>query len=93
MKIFGFLLFLVAADAASAQSALLGKRLISVGEVSEHALDAAGTPDKLDKIPGDESSPAMEIWTYQRKGRQITLWIVNEKIVQLEDKKMEGKHD
>ena len=93
MKILGLFLLLFAAEAAWAQSALLGKKLISVGEEAGRVRDAAGEPDKLDKIPGDESSPPMEIWTYQRKGRQITLWVVAEKVVQLEDKRMEAKKD
>jgi hypothetical protein len=95
MKILGIFLLLFAAHAASAQtsSALLGRKLISVGEDTDKARDAGGDPDKLDKIPGDATTPPMEIWTYQRKGREITLWIVNDKIVQVDDKKMEDKKD
>ena len=86
---------MLAASAACAQtsSALLGRKLISIGEDTARVRDAGGDPDKLDKIPGDDTSPPMEIWTYQRKGREITLWIVDDKIVQVDDKKLEDKKD
>lgn len=82
-----FLLLLLTVDAAAAQSALVGKRLISVGDSALRARDAAGDPDKLDKIPGDGAQAPMEIWTYQRRGRVITLWLVDDKVVQVEDKR------
>jgi hypothetical protein len=44
-------------------------------------LDIAGPANKVDKRPADEYSPPMEIWTYNRKGDQVTLWIVGAKVV------------
>ena len=91
LRLLPLLLTLLLADIAGAQSALVGKRLISVGDSATRARDAAGDPDRLDKIPGDEAQPPMEIWTYQRKGRVITLWLVQDKVVQVEDKRAAGE--
>ncbi|HOV56953.1 MAG TPA: hypothetical protein PLN91_03660 [Rhodanobacteraceae bacterium] len=91
LRLLPLLLTLFLADIAGAQSALVGKRLISVGDSATRARDAAGDPDRLDKIPGDEAQPPMEIWTYQRKGRVITLWLVQDKVVQVEDKRAAGE--
>jgi hypothetical protein len=66
---------------AGAQSILLGKKLIGKGDSASRALEAAGEPGKLDRIAGDESSPAMEIWTYDRGESVVTLWMVGGKIV------------
>jgi hypothetical protein len=66
---------------AQAQSVLLGKKLIGKGDDVARARDAAGEPSKMDRIDGDDSSPAMEIWTYRRDDRVITLWVVGGKIV------------
>lgn len=82
-------LLLICAE-ANAQSALLGKRLVAVGEEATKVREAGGEPERVDKIPGDENQPPMEIWTYVRKGRLVTIWIVNDKVVQLEDKRAEG---
>lgn len=91
MKNLWILLLLLVCEAAGAQSALLGKRLIAVGQDVASVREAGGEPERLDKIPGDENQPAMEIWTYQRKGRQITVWLVGDKVVQIEDKRAEDK--
>jgi hypothetical protein len=90
MKALLIAVFLLVPCIASAQSALIGKRLINVGDEAAKVREAGGAPDQLDKIPGDESQPPMEIWTYQRKGRSVTLWMVNDKIVQVEDKRAEA---
>lgn len=66
---------------AQAQSVLLGKKLIGKGDDVARVRDAAGEPTKMDRIDGDDSSPAMEIWTYRRDDRVITLWVVGGKIV------------
>lgn len=89
MKTFLILALLLLPAFASAQSAVVGKRLVSVGDEAAKVRDAGGNPDQLDKIPGDASQPPMEIWTYQRKGRTVTLWLVNDKIVQVQDKRAE----
>ena len=90
MKNLWILCLLLVCGVASAQSALLGKRLIAVGEEAAKVREAGGEPERVDKIPGDEGQPAMEIWTYTRKGRQVTVWIVNDKVVQLEDKRADA---
>lgn len=83
----GFVLFLLcAATSVSAQSVLIGKRLVAKGENSAAARGAGGAPDRIDHIEGDDSSPPMEIWTYARKEREVTLWIVNDRIVQAEER-------
>ena len=79
---FFILVLLLACGAAHAQSALFGKRLVSKGDDVAHVRDVAGAPDKIDTIPADQYSPAMEIWTYHRKGTTIALWIVAGKVVQ-----------
>jgi len=76
---------LLVGSTASAQSVLIGKRLISKGDGVARVLDIAGTADKVDKIPADEYSPPMEIWTYNRKGQQVVLWIVDAKVVQAQE--------
>ncbi|TDR43999.1 hypothetical protein DFR29_106144 [Tahibacter aquaticus] len=73
---------------ASAETVLLGKNLIGKGASAVQARDAAGEPTQLDSIPGDESSPAMEIWTYRLDDKTITLWLVGDKVVKaLEERK------
>lgn len=90
MKNLWILGLLLICGAAGAQSALLGKRLIAVGIEADKVREAGGEPERLDKIPGDDGQPPMEIWTYTRKGRQVTVWIVNGKVVQLEDKRADA---
>lgn len=82
---FLILVLLLVCGAAQAQSALFGKRLVSKGDDVARVRDIAGTPDKLDSIPADQYSPAMEIWTYHRKGATIALWIVAGKVVQAQE--------
>ena len=84
------LLLLVCCASASAQSALFGKRLVSKGDDIARVRDVAGTPDKIDSIPADQYSPAMEIWTYRRKGSTIALWIVAGKVVQAQEQASSG---
>lgn len=80
-----FLCLLLVGSVAFAQSVLIGKRLISKGDGVARVLDFAGPADKVDKIPADEFSPPMEIWTYNRKGQQVVLWIVGAKVVQAQE--------
>jgi len=70
----------------SAQSVLVGKKLISDGDNISKVRDAAGSPDKVDKIPGEGSSPPMEIWTYKRKDSVITIFVVDSKVVHSQEK-------
>lgn len=74
----------------SAQSALFGKRLVSRGDDVARVREIAGAPDKLDNIPADQYSPAMEIWTYHRKENTVVLWIVGGKVVQAEEQASSG---
>lgn len=78
-------ILLLAAGSVQAQSALVGKKLISRGDSIERVRDAGGKPDRLDRIDGDAGSAPMEIWTYQRKERTVTLWVVGERVVQVKD--------
>ena len=82
---FFILVLLLACGAAHAQSALFGKRLVSKGDDVAHVRDVAGSPDKIDTIPADQYSPAMEIWTYHRKGSTIVFWMVGGKVVQVQE--------
>ncbi|MBK7011809.1 MAG: hypothetical protein IPH43_03370 [Xanthomonadales bacterium] len=78
-------ILLLAAGNVQAQSALVGKKLISRGDSIDRVRDAGGKPDRLDRIDGDGETPPMQIWTYQRRDRTITLWVVEEKVVQVKD--------
>ena len=73
----------LAAGNAHAQSALIGKKLISRGDSIERVRDVGGKPDRLDRIEGDAKTPPIEIWTYQRRNRTITVWVVDDKVVQV----------
>lgn len=87
------LLVLVLAPAAtvvSAKSVLLGKRLFGKGDDVAAARNAGGAPDRIDRIEGDGSTPAMEIWTYVRKDREVTLWVVGGRIVQAQEREAPG---
>ena len=81
MKRVALILLVVFSNFAHAQSVLLGKKLIGEGDDVARARDAAGEAGKMGRIDGDDSSPAMEIWTYRRDDRVITLWVVGGKIV------------
>ena len=70
----------------SAQSVLVGKKLVSDGDNISKVREAAGAPDKLDKVPGDGSSPPMEIWTYKRKDSVVTIFVVDSKVVHSQEK-------
>ncbi|QBB69753.1 hypothetical protein ELE36_04835 [Pseudolysobacter antarcticus] len=77
-------LLLLAAN-AGAGSVMFGKHLVSKGDAITSVRDAAGTPNKVDKIDADDSSPAMEIWTYNRPESVVTIWIVDRKVVQVQE--------
>ena len=77
---------LVFSAGTHAQSVMFGKRLIGKGDQASQVRDAAGMPDKIDRIDGDDSTPAMEIWTYTRDQREVTVWIVSGKVVKVAEK-------
>ncbi len=77
-------LFFLAAN-AGAGGVMFGKHLVSKGDAIGSVRDAAGTPNKVDKIDADDSSPAMEIWTYNRPESIVTIWIVDHKVVQVQE--------
>ncbi|MFZ1622867.1 hypothetical protein [Dokdonella sp.] len=79
-------ILVLAASSVQAQSALVGKKLISRGDSIDRVRDAGGKPDRLDRIDGDGETPPMQIWTYQRRDRTVTLWVVEDRIVQVSDK-------
>ena len=73
---------------AQAQSVMFGKRLIDKSDQASQVRDAAGAPGKVDRIDGDDSTPAMEIWTYTRDQREVTVWIVSGKVVKVAEKNL-----
>ena len=79
-------ILVLAASSVQAQSALVGKKLISRGDSIDRVRDAGGKPDRLDRIDGDGETPPMQIWTDQRRDRTVTLWVVEDRIVQVSDK-------
>ena len=80
------MVLLAFAGGVRAQSVMFGKRLIGKGDQASQVRDAAGMPDKLDRIDGDDSTPAMEIWTYARDQREVTVWVVSGKVVKVAEK-------
>ncbi|MFZ1837754.1 MAG: hypothetical protein WAU20_03375 [Dokdonella sp.] len=79
-------ILVLAASSVQAQSALVGKKLISRGDSIDRVRVAGGKPVRLDRIDGDGETPPMQIWTYQRRDRTVTLWVVEDRIVQVSDK-------
>ncbi|MEP6940108.1 MAG: hypothetical protein ABI846_10110 [Rudaea sp.] len=77
--------------AAIGQSVMVGKRLISQGDSASHVREIAGAPDKIDRIPGDTSSPPMEIWTYRRRENVVVLFVVDAKVVHTQEKPAETR--
>lgn len=73
-------LLLLAPIAANA-SVLLGNRLISKGDEPRRVRDAAGEPDRVDRLPADH----MEIWNYRKGNRRVTVWFVDGKVVQAQE--------
>ncbi len=73
-----------------ADSVLLGRELVDKGHSAEQIRAVAGEPAQLDRIPGDEFSPAMEIWTYRADGKVVNLWLVNGKVVKAAEERMAG---
>jgi hypothetical protein len=88
MKRFALLLMSLLPLAASAQSVLLGRTLVGKGESATAIRAAAGDPARLDRIDGDETSPAMEIWTYRLADKVVSLWIVDGKVVQASEERV-----
>ena len=68
-----------------AQSALVGKRLIGKGDDVARVRAAGGEPDRIDRIEVDAGAPSMQIWSYTRRGRTVTLWIVGERVAKVEE--------
>jgi hypothetical protein len=85
MKCAIFIALCVLAANADAGSVMFGKHLVSKGDAIGSVRDAAGIPSKVDKIAADDSSPAMEIWTYPRAESVITIWIVDRRVVQIQE--------
>ncbi len=81
---------LLSSGVCCAEPVLIGKRLVSQGDAASHVREVAGAPDKVDKIPGDGSSPPMEIWTYRRKENVIVLFVVDDKVVHTQEKPAES---
>lgn len=81
------LLLLALPCTATAQSVLLGRTLVGKGDSAALVRTAGGEPAQIDVIPGDETTPDMEIWTYRPDGKVITLWLVGGKIVNAEESK------
>ncbi len=79
-----WLLVVLAAD-AQAQSVLIGKRLIGRGDAVERVREAGGEPDRIDRIEADAGAPPMQIWTYERRGRQVTVWIVEGRVASVDE--------
>ena len=76
---------LFALGQATAQSALIGKRLIAKGDDVARVRAAGGVPDRIDRIEADAGAPPMQIWSYERRGRTVTLWIVGERVAKVEE--------
>lgn len=85
MKIGWIAMILFMAGTVHAQSALVGKRLISRGDDAARVRSAGGKPDRLEHIEGDTQSPAMEVWTYERRGGTVSVWLVDGKVVQVQE--------
>ena len=88
MKRFALLLMSLLPLAAPAQSVLLGRTLIGKGDAATAVRTAAGEPARLDRIDGDDTSPAMEIWTYRLADKVISLWIVEGTVVQASEERI-----
>jgi hypothetical protein len=91
MKVFCSLALLLFSEVLCAQNALFGKRMLSNGDDSGHIRDVAGAPDRVDTVPAEPDAPGMEIWTYKSRERVVTIFIVADKIVQIQEKKLDGK--
>ena len=85
MKYAIFLALVFLAANADAGSVMFGRPLVSESDAIGSVRDAAGTPNKTNKMNTDDSSPAMEIWTYNRPESMVTIWIVDRNVVQLQE--------
>lgn len=81
MKRIVFILLAAMPASAFAQSVLLGKNLVDKGSRAADVRGFAGEPAQLDRIAGDEFSPAMEIWTYRYEDKVVSLWLVDGAVV------------
>lgn len=89
MRFVVVILILFAVSTVQAQSALIGKRLVSRGDDVERLRGVGIKPDRLDRIDADEHSPAMEVWTYIHGARSIVVWLVDGKVVQVHEQTVE----
>ena len=71
------------AGSVQAQSVFIGKRLIGRGDSIERVREAGGEPKRIDRIEADGDAPPMQIWTYERRGRQVTVWIVEGRVASI----------
>lgn len=76
---------LLAAGQAMAQGVLIGKRLISRGDEVARVREAGGEPERIDRIDAGAGAPPMQIWSYLRRGRTVTLWIVDGRVAKVEE--------
>jgi hypothetical protein len=88
---FALIIVALSTGVCNAQSVMFGKRLVSQGDDVTRVREIAGSPDKVDKIPGDANSPPMEIWTYRRKENVIILFVVDAKVVHTQEKPAESQ--
>jgi hypothetical protein len=75
---------------AVADGVLLGRELVGKGDSAAQVRVAAGEPARLDRIDGDEFSPAMEIWTYRFDDKIVSLWIVGDNVVKAAEERVAG---
>lgn len=87
MKYLLILVLLASSIAAASDNVLLGRSLIGKGDSAAAVRDAGGEPQQLDRIDGDDSSPAMEIWTYRSGDKTVTLWLVGGKVVKAQEER------
>ncbi len=81
MKRIAFILLFAPPMCAFTDSVLLGKNLVDKGSRAMDVRGFAGEPAQLDRIEGDEFSPAMEIWTYRYDDKIVSLWLVDGAVV------------
>lgn len=84
------LLLATTLSTAAADGVLIGRDLVGKGDSIAQVLAAAGEPTQLDRIDGDEYSPAMEIWTYRFDDKTVSLWFVGDKVVKAAEERVAG---
>lgn len=84
------LLLATTLSTAAADGVLIGRDLVGKGDSIAQVRAAAGEPTQLDRIDGDEYSPAMEIWTYRFDDKTVSLWFVGDKVVKAAEERVAG---